>query len=272
MAVTDGGLYLSRVRDMAAVFGIVQFALDFLMIKYTALTAPPCNFKPLYSRRNDGLTRHLKSQDAYGKGYVQTQKKTVRKSFTASCKHGLAGDVVLNNDVAVVRETEADVSIACFGDGHLYFKSNVSATLGSLDVEVTGSGLVQMKIPIMTPDAIRIGVVALITDNFAADSVKTTLSRTGNIGMDTNKLFLQKLEASVYGSGIYSFATPGSVDMEMLKLSGLGQLRAGSIVARRVEYVNKTLSNIKIKGWWYSRKQGSLLINMEEAEKSSLTF
>ncbi|TDH73822.1 hypothetical protein CCR75_008363 [Bremia lactucae] len=248
---------------------------------------------PLHSRRNDGLTLHLKNEDAYGKGYVQTQIFLFEKNLLRRVTTAFAGDVVLNDDVVMVRDTEADVSFACVGDGNLYFESKVNATLGSLEVEVTGSGVVQMKIPFMNLDGnlnVEVagsGVVALITDSFAADSVKTTLSGSGNIVMDTNELLLQKLEASVYGSGTSSFATTGSVDKETLKLSGSGQLLAGSIVARRsdvevwgdgelfvqvtdkltvstsvwgrVGYVNTTPSNIKIKGWWFWREASSIV-------------
>ncbi|KAE9159289.1 hypothetical protein PF005_g32099 [Phytophthora fragariae] len=116
-----------------------------------------------------------------------------------------------------------------------------NATLASLEVEVTGSGLVQLEIPsvnlegCLDVEVAGSGSVALVTDALVAAEVKTTLSGSGNIVVDTSDLEAQKLDASVYGSGVSSFATAGAVDKETLTLSGPGQLLAGSIVARKSE-------------------------------------
>ncbi|KAE9259376.1 hypothetical protein PR003_g34814, partial [Phytophthora rubi] len=105
--------------------------------------------------------------------------------------------------------------------------------------------------------------------------------------VDTSDLEAQKLDASVYGSGVSSFATAGAVVKETLTLSGPGQLLAGSIVARKSEvdvwgdgdmlvqvtdkltvstsvwgkvgYVNAPPTDVKIKGWWFWREASSIV-------------
>ncbi|KAE9192430.1 hypothetical protein PF004_g21315 [Phytophthora fragariae] len=154
-----------------------------------------------------------------------------------------------------------------------------NATLASLEVEVTGSGLVQLEIPsvnlegCLDVEVAGSGSVALVTDALVAAEVKTTLSGSGNIVVDTSDLEAQKLDASVYGSGVSSFATAGAVDKETLTLSGPGQLLAGSIVARKSEvdvwgdgdmlvqvgYVNAPPTDVKIKGWWFWREASSIV-------------
>ncbi|GMF65251.1 unnamed protein product [Phytophthora lilii] len=248
---------------------------------------------PLHPRRNDGLKLHLKNEDAYGEGYVLTQIYLFEKNLLRRVTTAFSGDVVLNDDVVTLDDAEADVKFACVGDANLYLESSSNVTLASLEVEVTGSGLAQLKIPSVNLDGnldVEVtgsGSVALVTDALAAGEVKTTLSGSGNIVVDTSDLEAQKLDASVYGSGVASFATAGSVDKESLTLSGPGQLLAGSIVARKsdvdvwgdgdmlvqvtdkltvstsvwgkVGYVNAPPMDVKIKGWWFWREASSIV-------------
>ncbi|KAE9285621.1 hypothetical protein PF001_g21825 [Phytophthora fragariae] len=141
-----------------------------------------------------------------------------------------------------------------------------NATLASLEVEVTGSGLVQLEIPsvnlegCLDVEVAGSGSVALVTDALVAAEVKTTLSGSGNIVVDTSDLEAQKLDASVYGSGVSSFATAGAVDKETLTLSGPGQLLAVSTsVWGKVGYVNAPPTDVKIKGWWFWREASSIV-------------
>ncbi|EGZ22788.1 hypothetical protein PHYSODRAFT_478382 [Phytophthora sojae] len=248
---------------------------------------------PLHPRRNDGLKLHLKNEDAYGEGYVLTQIYLFEKNLLRRVTTAFSGDVVLNENVVTLDDAEADVKLACVGDANLYLESSSNATLASLEVEVTGSGLAQLEIPSVNLESsldVEVagsGSVALVTDALAAGEVKTTLSGSGNIVVDTSDLEAQKLDASVYGSGISSFATAGAVDKETLTLSGPGQLLAGSIVARKSEvdvwgdgdmlvqvtdkltvstsvwgkvgYVNAPPTDVKIKGWWFWREASSIV-------------
>ncbi|KAE9314960.1 hypothetical protein PF008_g19360 [Phytophthora fragariae] len=248
---------------------------------------------PLHPRRNDGLKLHLKNEDAYGEGFVLTQIYLFEKNLLRRVTTAFSGDVVLNEDVVTLDDAEADVKLACVGDANLYLESSSNATLASLEVEVTGSGLVQLEIPSVNlegsldVEVAGSGSVALVTDALAAAEVKTTLSGSGNIVVDTSDLEAQKLDASVYGSGVSSFATAGAVVKETLTLSGPGQLLAGSIVARKSEvdvwgdgdmlvqvtdkltvstsvwgkvgYVNAPPTDVKIKGWWFWREASSIV-------------
>ncbi|KAG3084476.1 hypothetical protein PI124_g17252 [Phytophthora idaei] len=248
---------------------------------------------PLHPRRNDGLKLHLKNEDSYGEGYVLTQIYLFEKNLLRRVTTTFSGDIVLNDDVVTLDDAEADVKFACVGDGNLYLDSGSNATLGSLEVEVTGSGLAQLHIPSvnlegnLNVEVAGSGAVAIVTDALAAEEVKTTLSGSGDIVVDTNDLSAQKLEASVYGSGVASFATAGSVDKETLTLSGPGKLLVGSIVARKsnvdvwgdgellvqvtdkltvstsvwgkVGYVNEPPTDVKIKGWWFWREASSIV-------------
>ncbi|KAL3656995.1 hypothetical protein V7S43_018045 [Phytophthora oleae] len=248
---------------------------------------------PLHSRRNEGLKLHLKNDDAYGEGYVLTQIYLFEKNLLRRVTTAFSGDVVLNEDVVTLNNASADVKFTCVGDGNLYLESGSNATLGSLKVEVMGSGLAQVEIPSLNLEAnldVEVagsGTVALVTDALEAVEVKTTLSGSGSVVVDTSDLSAQKLEASVYGSGVASFATAGYVDKELLTLSGPGQLLAGSIVARKsdvdvwgdgellvqvtdkltvstsvwgkVGYVNAPPTDIKIKGWWFWRETSSIV-------------
>ncbi|KAG7375754.1 hypothetical protein PHYPSEUDO_015344 [Phytophthora pseudosyringae] len=248
---------------------------------------------PLHPRRNDGLKLHLKNEDAYGEGYVLTRIYLFEKNLLRRVTTAFSGDVVLNDDVVTLDDAEANIKFACVGDGNLYLESGSNATLGSLEVEVTGNGLAQLEIPSVNLEGnldvvvAGSGAVALVTDALAAGEVKTTLSGSGDIVVDTSDLSAQKLEASVYGSGVASFATAGFVDKERLTLSGPGQLLAGSIVARKsdvdvwgdgellvqvtdkltvstsvwgkVGYVNAPPTDVKIKGWWFWREASSIV-------------
>ncbi|KAL4175019.1 hypothetical protein KRP22_006947 [Phytophthora ramorum] len=248
---------------------------------------------PLHPRRNDGLKLHLKNEDAYAEGYVLTYIYVFEKNLLRRVTTAFSGDVVLNDDVVTLDDAEADVKFACVGDANLYLESSTNATLASLEVEVTGSGLAQLEIPSVNlggdfnVEVAGSGAVALITSSLIADDVKTTLSGSGNIVVDTSDLEAQKLDAAVYGSGVASFATVGSVDKETLTLSGPGQLLAGSIVARKsdvdvwgdgdmlvqvtdrltvstsvwgkVGYVNAPPTDVKIKGWWFWREASSIV-------------
>ncbi|OWZ23003.1 hypothetical protein PHMEG_0002181 [Phytophthora megakarya] len=248
---------------------------------------------PLHPRRNDGLKLHLKNEDAYGEGYVLTQIYLFDKNLLRRVTTVFSGDVVLNDDVVVLDNAEADVKFACVGDANLFLESSSNVTLGSLEIEVTGSGLAQLEIPsINLENSLKVevagsGSVAFVTDALEADEVKTTVSGAGNVVVDTSDLTARKLEASVYGSGVASFATAGSVDKESLTLSGPGQLLAGSIVARKsdvdvwgdgellvqvtdkltvstsvwgkVGYVNEPPTDIQIKGWWFWREANSIV-------------
>ncbi|KAE9081689.1 hypothetical protein PF010_g21898 [Phytophthora fragariae] len=183
-------------------------------------------------------------------------------------------------DDATVARTGANFVVS-FKKSTVYanLESSSNATLASLEVEVTGSGLVQLEIPsvnlegCLDVEVAGSGSVALVTDALVAAEVKTTLSGSGNIVVDTSDLEAQKLDASVYGSGVSSFATAGAVDKETLTLSGPGQLLAGSIVARKSEvdvwgdgdmlvqvgYVNAPPTDVKIKGWWFWREASSIV-------------
>ncbi|CAH0485595.1 unnamed protein product [Peronospora farinosa] len=248
---------------------------------------------PLHPRRNDGLKVHLKNEKTNAEGYVMTQIYLFEKNLLRRVTTAFSGDVVLNDDVVTLDDAEADIKFACVGDGNLYLKSGSNATLNSLEIEVTGDGLVQLEVPSVNLDAILdvevagSGSVALVTDALLADEIKSTLSGSGNVVMDTQNLTAQKLEASVYGSGVASIATAGSVDKESLNLSGSGQLLAGSIVAAtsnvdvwgkgevlvqvtdkltvstsvwgKVGYVNAPPTDVKIKGWWFWRDANTIV-------------
>ncbi|RQM16879.1 hypothetical protein DD237_004865 [Peronospora effusa] len=248
---------------------------------------------PLHPRRNDGLKVHLKNEKTNAEGYVMTQIYLFEKNLLRRVTTAFSGDVVLNDDVVTLDDAEADIKFACVGDGNLYLKSGSNATLNSLEIEVTGDGLVQLEIPSVNLDAILdvevagSGSVALVTDALLAEEIKSTLSGSGNVVMDTQNLTAQKLEASVYGSGVASIATAGSVDKESLNLSGSGQLLAGSIVAAtskvdvwgkgevlvqvtdkltvstsvwgKVGYVNAPPTDVKIKGWWFWRDANTIV-------------
>ncbi|POM59785.1 hypothetical protein PHPALM_31437, partial [Phytophthora palmivora] len=149
---------------------------------------------PLSPRRNDGFKLHLKNEDAFGEGYVLTQIYLFDKNMLRRVTTAFSGDVVLNDDVVVLDNAEADVKFACVGDGNLFLKSSSNATLGSLEVEMTGSGLAQLEIPSVNLEGnLKVevagsGVVALVTDTVEADQVKTTLSGSGDIVVDTSDL------------------------------------------------------------------------------------
>ncbi|CAH0477619.1 unnamed protein product [Peronospora belbahrii] len=248
---------------------------------------------PLHPRHNDGLKVHLMNEDANAKGYVLTQIYVFDKNLLRRVTTAFSGDVVLNDDVMTVDDIEADIKFACVGKGNLFLKSKTNVSLSSLEIEVTGSGLVQLEMPSLILDTeldVEVtgsGSVALVTDALSADVVKSTLSGSGNIVVDTSNLVAQQLEASVYGSGVASFATAGSVEKESLHLSGSGQLLAGSIMAAKssvnvwgsgellvqvtdklavttsvwgkVGYVNAPPSDIKIKGWWFWREASAIV-------------
>lgn len=248
---------------------------------------------PLHPKRNDGLKLHLKNEDAYGEGYVLTQIYVFEKNLLRRVTTAFSGDVILNDDVVTLDNSEADIKFACVGDGNLFLESSANASLASLEVEVTGSGLAQLEIPSVSlegelyVEVAGSGSVAIVSNSLVADEVKTTLSGSGDIVVDTGDLEAQKLVASVYGSGVSSFATAGVVQKETLTLSGPGQLLAGSIVAKRanvdvwgdgemlvqvtdkltvstsvwgkVGYVNEPPTDVKIKGWWFWREASSIV-------------
>ncbi|CAI5735682.1 unnamed protein product [Peronospora destructor] len=248
---------------------------------------------PLHPRRNDGLKIHLKNENANAEGYVMTQIYLYEKNLLRRVTTAFSGDVVLNDGVVTLDDVEADVNFACVGDSNMYLKSGSNVTLNSLEIEVTGDGLVQLEIPSVRFNAnldVKVagsGSVAFITDSLLADEIKCTLSGSGNVVVDTKNLTAQKLDASVYGSGVASIATAGSVDNESLNLSGSGQLLAGSIVAAtskvdvwgngevlvqvtdkltvstsvwgKVGYVNAPPTEVKIKGWWFWRDANTIV-------------
>lgn len=248
---------------------------------------------PLHSRRDDGLKVHLKNEDASGEGFVQTKIYLFERNLLRRVTTAFSGDVVLNGDTMALNDSKADISFACVGVGSLYLESELNATIGSLQVEMSGSGLMQLKIPSvflesnLDVEVTGNGTVALVTDIFKASELKTTVAGSGSIVLETSNLTSQTLEASVYGSGITSLSTNGSVDKETLALSGSGQLLAGSIVARKsvvdvwgdgellvqvtdkltvstsvwgkVGYVNAPPTDIKIKGWWFWREASSIV-------------
>ncbi|KAF4318891.1 hypothetical protein G195_007420 [Phytophthora kernoviae 00238/432] len=248
---------------------------------------------PLHPKRNDGLKFHLKNADAYGEGYVLTQIFLFNKNLLKRVTTTFSGDVVLNDDVVTLDNKEANLKLACVGDGNLFLESSANVSLSSLEVKVTGSGLAQVEIPSVIlegelyVEVAGSGSVAIISDALTADEVKSTLSGSGDIVVDTSSFEAQKLVASVYGSGITSFATAGAVQKETLTLSGPGQLLAGSIVAQRatadvwgngevlvqvtdkltvstsvwgkVGYVNDPPTDVKIKGWWFWREASSIV-------------
>uniref|UniRef100_A0AAV1TMQ4 Putative auto-transporter adhesin head GIN domain-containing protein n=1 Tax=Peronospora matthiolae TaxID=2874970 RepID=A0AAV1TMQ4_9STRA len=257
------------------------------------MSTTTCRIVPLHPGRNDGLKIQLKNEDALVEGFVLTQIYLFEKNVLHQVTTASSGDVVLDDSVVMLDDAEADVKLACVGDGRLFLKSLSNATLSSLDVEVMGNGLVQLEIPSVNLDrkldveVAGTGVVALITDDLSAHEVKCTLSGSGDIVVDTGYLEARKLHASVYGSGIASFATTGSVEKESLTLSGSGQLLAGSIVAAesnvdvwgngemlvqvtdkltvltsvwgKVGYVNAPPAEVKVKGWWFWRETSSIV-------------
>ncbi|KAG7397941.1 hypothetical protein PHYBOEH_011940 [Phytophthora boehmeriae] len=248
---------------------------------------------PLHPKRNDGLKLHLKNEAAYGEGYVLTQIFLFNKNLLKRVTTAFSGDVVLNDDVVTLDDKEASVKLAVVGDGKVFLESSANVSLASLEAEVTGGGLVQLEIPSVNiegelyAEVAGGGSIAVISDALTVDEVKSTLSGSGDIVVDTSNFNAEKLVASVYGSGITSFATSGAVQKETLTLSGPGQLLAGSIVAERatvdvwgngdmlvqvtdkltvstsvwgkVGYVNDPPTDVKIKGWWFWREASSIV-------------
>ncbi|KAI9910352.1 hypothetical protein PsorP6_010209 [Peronosclerospora sorghi] len=248
---------------------------------------------PLHPHRNDGLKLHLKNEDALAQGYVLTQIYLFDKNLLRRVTTAFHGDVVLSENVMTLNDTEADVKFASVGDGNLYVDCKSNVSLSSLQVEVTGSGLVQLSISsislvtYLNVDVVGTAAFALITNALSADEVNTSLSGSGILVVSTSNFVAQKLASSVYGSGVASFATAGTVDKEFLALSGSGQLLAGSIVATRstvhvggdgemlvqvsdkltvsasvwgkVAYVNAPPAHIKIKGWWFWRDASTIV-------------
>ncbi|ETV84294.1 hypothetical protein H257_03545 [Aphanomyces astaci] len=148
------------------------------------------------------------------------------------------GDVALFPNTLTTRSLGIELS----GSGSVFIQDTSSLTFDHLDLDVSGSGRIQVDVPSIALTELDAslsgsGAIVLSTATIVAPSVETDISGSGDIYILATKGLnvTAQLATSVSGSGRITLADAGTCGTHEAELSGSGSIQAGSMACQMAE-------------------------------------
>ncbi|GLD97857.1 hypothetical protein PINS_up006554 [Pythium insidiosum] len=190
---------------------------------------------------NNGLRVHFKNDDAKAEGFVLTQVALATPNVVRHVTTTLASVVDVAPRVLVTNNNETKVKLAVLGASGLLVTEHDALTLRDLDVEMSGSGFVQLNVSDVQLDGklsasvAGSGAIAVHAPSVSASEIKASISGAGALIVEAENLTAHEIVTAVYGVGVSSVraTTSGATDKQKITIAGAGNVYAGSVVANR---------------------------------------
>lgn len=188
-------------------------------------------------RGSHGLEVRTKKHHSYSSGgHLLTEIFLAQPAEVNTIASAGSGVAVVEENVLVVNQPEAAVSIKHSSSGKLFVSSSADTLVRSLDVSLSGSGDVHLAVPNVTvidKATLAVGAsgnVRVFTNTLDAKSVNLAMAGSGDIQLATQTLSGRKsISSAVAGSGtvrVYS-ASIASPKIK-LAIAGSGDIRIGA--------------------------------------------
>ncbi|KAJ0396265.1 hypothetical protein P43SY_003852 [Pythium insidiosum] len=192
---------------------------------------------------NNGLRFHLQNADATAEGFLLTQVQLAEQHVLRHLTTSLSSVVDVAPRVLVTNSSETKVKLAVQGASGLLVNEPEAITLRDLDVEISGSGFVQLNVSSVQLDGklnvnlAGSGAIALHTPSINASEIKSSISGAGALVVEAENLTATEIVTAVYGVGVGSLraTTRGAAHKQKITIAGAGNVYAGSVVANRTK-------------------------------------
>eukprot|EP00644_Phytophthora_capsici_P014320 jgi/Phyca11/503308/fgenesh2_kg.PHYCAscaffold_3_\ len=192
---------------------------------------------------NEGLRLHYKNEQVHVEGLVITEIRLSKPYALRSISSTNALNVVLNDNVVVSEDKEAELHFSSHGSGQLFIGSaSGSFNVRSLGLIVSGNGGVQFQSSSLkitnelVVSLVGSGHVAVLAkDSLIANKVESAVAGTGKVVFQTPGFQAATIATEIVGNGDVTYQTSGICGDEKIRLAAEGSVNAASIVCKNAD-------------------------------------